>query len=91
MMKNMSMLDRVIRAVVVAAIIVLWLTDILTGTWLIVAIVIGVIFLITSAIGFCPLYRMIGKTFGTKRPAAPAATPTAETPTQNPPATPPTV
>lgn len=59
-MKNMSNLDRIIRLIVAAAIAVLYFTGVITGTWAIVLGIIAVIFVITSLIGFCPLYRLLG-------------------------------
>ncbi|MCB2214171.1 DUF2892 domain-containing protein [bacterium] len=56
----MSNLDRIIRLIVAAAIAVLYFTGVITGTWAIVLGIIAVIFVITSLIGFCPLYRLLG-------------------------------
>jgi hypothetical protein len=56
MKKNMGLIDRIIRVVLAAVVAVLYLTGQLTGTAAIVLGIIAVIFIITSAIGFCPLY-----------------------------------
>lgn len=60
MKKNMGNLDRVIRLAVVAIIVILYFTQVISGT---VAIVLGVvagIFFLTSLVSFCPLYAIAG-------------------------------
>ena len=57
MEKNMALWDRVIRIIV--AIIFLWLA-ITNGGWYWILGVIGVVFIVTAAIGFCPLYKVLG-------------------------------
>lgn len=54
--------DRVIRILVGIVFIYLWIVK--DGSWWITGII-GIVFLITSLIGFCPLYRLLG--FKTKR------------------------
>ena len=56
MKKNMGLVDRIIRLVLAAVVAVLYFTGQLTGTATIILGIIAVIFIITSAIGFCPLY-----------------------------------
>ncbi len=60
MKKNMGNLDRIIRIVVAAVLAVLYFNGTLAGTLGIVALVVAVVFLLTSAVGFCPLYRLVG-------------------------------
>lgn len=62
MKTNMGTLDRVVRILLSVGIALLYATGILSGTWAIIAGVIAVIFLLTSLIGFCPLYRLVGMT-----------------------------
>ncbi len=57
MEKNMANWDRAIR--VILAIIFLILAFLKGGAWWILGIL-GVIFIITSAVGFCPLYKLVG-------------------------------
>ncbi len=57
MEKNMAIWDRVIR--IIAAIIFLWLA-ITYGGWYWILGIIGIVFIVTSAIGFCPLYKLFG-------------------------------
>ncbi|MBN2400333.1 MAG: DUF2892 domain-containing protein [Candidatus Aminicenantes bacterium] len=56
MKKNMGTWDRMLRTGVALVIAVLIVTKIVTGTLGIVLGVIAAMFLLTSAIGFCPLY-----------------------------------
>lgn len=60
MKKNMSAFDRIFR--VIAGIIMgyLYWAGIVTGTWGIVLLIIGIVFMVTAAVGFCPLYTMLG-------------------------------
>ncbi len=60
MQKNMGNLDRGVRVAVAIAAAVLYFAGILTGTIGIVALVVAAVFLLTSAVGFCPLYRLVG-------------------------------
>lgn len=57
---NMGGADRIIRALIAVAIAVLYFTNIITGTLGIVLLVVGAVFLLTSLIGFCPLYAIFG-------------------------------
>lgn len=60
MTKNMGTIDRLIRAVLALVIGYLWWTGTISGTLGIVLAVLAVVFLLTSAISFCPLYRPLG-------------------------------
>jgi ABC-type transport system involved in cytochrome bd biosynthesis fused ATPase/permease subunit len=59
MKKNMGLTDRIIRAIVAIVIVILFFTHIVTGIWAIILLIIAGIFIITSAIGFCPLYQIL--------------------------------
>lgn len=56
MKKNMGTVDRVIRVLLAAVVAVLYFSGQISGTAAIVLGIFAVIFIITSAIGFCPLY-----------------------------------
>jgi hypothetical protein len=60
MKKNMGTWDRGIRVIVALVIVALVAMKTVTGTLSIVLGVFAIIFLITSAIGFCPLYVLFG-------------------------------
>ena len=57
---NMGKTDRVIRTVVAVVLIGLLIGGQVTGSLAILAGVVATIFLMTSLIGFCPLYRLLG-------------------------------
>jgi small-conductance mechanosensitive channel len=56
MKQNMGSIDKVVRVLVAITIAVLYFTNQISGTAAIILGVLAVIFLLTSAIGFCPLY-----------------------------------
>ncbi|MBD3413668.1 MAG: DUF2892 domain-containing protein [Candidatus Aminicenantes bacterium] len=56
MKKNMGVIDRIIRAVLALVVVVLYLTNQISGTAAIVLGIVAVIFLLTSLVGLCPLY-----------------------------------
>ncbi|MBN2159009.1 MAG: DUF2892 domain-containing protein [Spirochaetes bacterium] len=56
MKKNMGTADRIIRILLAVVVAVLYLTGQISGSVALVLGIIAVIFIITSAIGFCPLY-----------------------------------
>ena len=56
MKKNMGALDRIIRTILAVVVILLYFTKQISGTAAIILGIIAVIFLLTSLIGFCPLY-----------------------------------
>ncbi|MBN1986169.1 MAG: DUF2892 domain-containing protein [Prolixibacteraceae bacterium] len=60
MKKNMGNADRIIRLVIAAVIVVLYATNIITGTLGIVLLVLAGIFVLTSLIHVCPLYIPLG-------------------------------
>ncbi len=60
MKKNMSTLDRALRVVIVVLIAILYFTDVITGTWAIILLILSGVLLITSILGVCPLYMLFG-------------------------------
>jgi hypothetical protein len=60
MKKNMGTIDRVIRSLVAIVIAILFFTHTISGTLGIVLLVVAAILLVTSIIGFCPLYALLG-------------------------------
>jgi hypothetical protein len=60
MTANMGTTDKVIRIVLAAAIVGLYLGNIISGTIAIVGLAVVGIFVLTSLIGFCPLYAIFG-------------------------------
>jgi hypothetical protein len=60
MKTNMGTLDKVLRIAVAAVIAGLYLGNVISGTIAIVGLVVVGIFLLTSIVGFCPLYAVFG-------------------------------
>jgi len=60
MKKNMSGMDRIVRIVIALVFGLLYFTNKVTGTVGIVLLVLGIVFLLTSFISFCPLYTLFG-------------------------------
>lgn len=60
MKKNMGNPDRIIRILLAVTFAVLYFTNIITGTFGIVLLVLACVFVLTSLISFCPLYTLAG-------------------------------
>ncbi|HET9570368.1 MAG TPA: DUF2892 domain-containing protein [Bacteroidales bacterium] len=60
MKKNMGTIDRIVRIVLAVVFVVLYLTNVLSGTLGIVLLAIAALFLLTSLFSFCPLYLPFG-------------------------------
>jgi len=56
----MGSIDRIIRVVVAAIILVLFITKVITGTLGIILLVLAAVFVLTSLVNFCPLYLPFG-------------------------------
>lgn len=60
MKKNMSSLDRILRTLAGIAVVILYLTNVITGTPTYVLLGMAVALIGSSAIGFCPIYAPFG-------------------------------
>ena len=60
MKTNMGSLDRIIRILLAAVMSVLYFTNSITGVLGIVLLAISAVFVLTSLVGFCPLYTLVG-------------------------------
>jgi ABC-type antimicrobial peptide transport system permease subunit len=56
MKKNIGTIDRIIRMLLAIVVIMLCLTGSITGFTAIILGILAIVFVITSLIGFCPLY-----------------------------------
>jgi hypothetical protein len=65
MLKNMGSADKIIRMLVAVVIGILYFTNQITGTAAIILGIIAIIFILTSFVGFCPLYAPLK--FSTKK------------------------
>ncbi len=60
MKKNMGSLDRTLRLIAAVIMIGLYSMNMVEGTTGVVLLVLGVVFIITSLLSFCPLYLPFG-------------------------------
>ena len=60
MKKNMGSVDRAVRIVIAVVLAILYFTGTVSGTIGTIALVIGVVFLLTSLVGTCGLYIPFG-------------------------------
>ena len=60
MKKNVGNTDKIIRLVVAVALVALFFTGKISGTLGIVGLIVAAIFAVTSLVGTCPIYSIIG-------------------------------
>ncbi|MBX2898552.1 MAG: DUF2892 domain-containing protein [Cyclobacteriaceae bacterium] len=60
MNKNMGSADRLIRVILAGIVVVLYFTNIISGTTAIVLLILASVFILTSLVSFCPLYLPFG-------------------------------
>ena len=60
MKKNMGSPDRIVSVILAIVFAVLYFTGTVPGTWGIVLLVLGVVFILTSVVGMCPIYALGG-------------------------------
>ncbi len=65
MKQNEAWVDRIIRMVVGAILVVMAFMGAASGFMMYVAYLVGFIFILTGAVGFCPIYSAFG--FSTKK------------------------
>lgn len=56
MTNNMGAIDKVIRIIIAAVIVVLYFTNQISGTVAMILGILSIIFVLTSFISFCPIY-----------------------------------
>jgi hypothetical protein len=56
MTKNMGVADRIIRTIVALFVVILLITGKISGALAVILGIVAAAFLLTSAIGWCPLY-----------------------------------
>ena len=56
----MGNIDRIIRVVLAVVFGVLYFTNTVTGVFGIILLILGIVFLATSLVSFCPLYTLVG-------------------------------
>lgn len=60
MKKNMGAIDKAIRILIAVVVVILYFTNVISGTLAIVLLVLSAIFIVTSFLSFCPLYLPFG-------------------------------
>ncbi len=60
MNKNIWTTDKAVRIVIAIALVALYLTNMIPGNRAIVALVVAVVLIATSLVGFCGLYTLLG-------------------------------
>lgn len=60
MTRNMGGADRIVRPLVAAVLVALVLTGQVTGGLAIAAAAVAAVFILTSLVGLCPLYSLLG-------------------------------
>ena len=69
MKHNMGTADRITRILAAVAVVIFYLTNIITGALAYVLLAVAAIFILSSIAGSCPLYSLFGiKTCNTKSP-----------------------
>lgn len=56
MKRNLSNIDRIVRVVLAALFAYLYFGGVVTGTFGVILLVLGAVFLFTAVVAFCPLY-----------------------------------
>lgn len=56
----MGGMDRSIRIIIALVLGLLYYTDVITGTFGVIALILGAVFVLTSLVSFCPLYTPLG-------------------------------
>ncbi len=59
MKKNMGTADRLIRFVLAVVVGILYFSHQITGTAAVILGILAIVFLLTSLVGFCPLYVLL--------------------------------
>jgi len=67
MTKNMGNADRVIRTLLAVVVAYLYFTGRIAGTLGIILLIMAVVFVLTSFVGWCPAYQLFG--FSTRKKA----------------------
>jgi hypothetical protein len=56
MKKNIGTIDKVVRIMVAVVVVALYFSNIISGTLAIIMLAASAVFVVTSLLGFCPLY-----------------------------------
>jgi hypothetical protein len=60
MKKNVGSIDKVVRILMAAIVVVLFFAHVITGTLAVLLLIVSAILVLTSVISFCPIYWPFG-------------------------------
>ena len=60
MKKNIGTIDKVIRSLIAVIVLILYFTHVTSGTLAVIPLILAGVFVVTSLLGFCPLYWLFG-------------------------------
>jgi len=60
MKKNMGTIDKSVRILIAAVVVLLFFTNVITGTLAYILLALSAVFVLTSFLSFCPLYLPFG-------------------------------
>jgi chromate transport protein ChrA len=60
MKTNMGSTDKMVRIIIAIVIAILFFTNVISDTLGIILLILAGVFVLTSLIGFCPLYPLVG-------------------------------
>ena len=60
MKKNLGSIDKAIRVLMAAIVFILVFAKVVTGTGAVILFILGVVLVLTSIVGFCPIYLPLG-------------------------------
>jgi len=60
MKKNMGTIDKSVRILIAAVVVLLFFTNVISGTLAYVLLALSAVFVLTSFLSFCPLYLPFG-------------------------------
>jgi hypothetical protein len=60
MKKNVGTIDKAIRILIAVVVVVLYFTNVISGTLGIILLALSAIFVITSLLSFCPIWLALG-------------------------------
>jgi hypothetical protein len=60
MKKNMGTIDKVVRILIALVVVVLYFTNVISGTLAYILLALAAVFVLTSFLSFCPLYFPFG-------------------------------
>ncbi len=67
MKRNMGTIDKIVRIFIAVAVLVLYLTHLISGVLTIILLIISGIFILTSLFSFCPVWWTFGISTANKK------------------------